>query len=76
MGDGAKPGTTIGPLINAAAVDKVESLVRDALARGASALLVAALDDTLPDAVVRIAAAHASVATLGPMFGPVTLERA
>jgi NADH-quinone oxidoreductase subunit G len=42
----------------------------------ASALLDAALDDTLPDGVVRIAAAHASVATLGPMFGPITLERA
>jgi NADH-quinone oxidoreductase subunit G len=42
----------------------------------ASALLDAALDDNLPDGVVRIAAAHASVATLGPMFGPITLERA
>ena len=42
----------------------------------ASALLEVALDDTLPDGVVRIAAAHASVATLGPMFGPITLERA
>jgi NADH-quinone oxidoreductase subunit G len=42
----------------------------------ASALLDVALDDTLPDAVVRISAAHASVATLGPMFGPITLERA
>jgi NADH-quinone oxidoreductase subunit G len=43
---------------------------------GASALLDVALDDTLPDGVVRIAAAHASVATLGSMFGPITLERA
>jgi NADH-quinone oxidoreductase subunit G len=42
----------------------------------ASALLDVALDDTLPDAVVRISAAHESVATLGSMFGPVTLERA
>ncbi len=42
----------------------------------ASALLDVALDDTLPDDVVRISAAHASVATLGPMFGPITLERA
>jgi succinate-semialdehyde dehydrogenase/glutarate-semialdehyde dehydrogenase len=39
VGDGAAPGTTIGPLINGAAVDKVEALVRDALAGGASALL-------------------------------------
>ncbi|WP_298170476.1 NAD-dependent succinate-semialdehyde dehydrogenase [Novosphingobium sp.] len=39
VGDGAAPGTTIGPLINAAAVDKVESLVADALASGATALM-------------------------------------
>ncbi|MBX9886175.1 MAG: NAD-dependent succinate-semialdehyde dehydrogenase [Novosphingobium sp.] len=39
VGDGAAPGTTIGPLINAAAVDKVENLVADALAGGATALM-------------------------------------
>jgi NADH-quinone oxidoreductase subunit G len=54
-----------------AAGDKVRAHQGDA-----SALLDAALDDTLPDAVVRISAAHASVATLGPMFGPISLERA
>jgi NADH-quinone oxidoreductase subunit G len=42
----------------------------------AAALLDIALDDSLPDAVVRVAAGHESTATLGPMFGPVTLERA
>jgi NADH-quinone oxidoreductase subunit G len=42
----------------------------------ASALLEAALDDTLPDAVVLVSTAHASTATLGAMFGPITLERA
>jgi NADH-quinone oxidoreductase subunit G len=42
----------------------------------AAALLEVELDDSLPDAVVRIAAAHESTATLGPMFGPITLERA
>ena len=42
----------------------------------ASALLDVELDESLPDAVVRIAAAHESVATLGAMFGPITLERA
>ncbi len=54
-----------------AAGDKVRARQGDA-----SALLDAALDDTLPDGVVRISAAHASVATLGPMFGPISLERA
>jgi NADH-quinone oxidoreductase subunit G len=42
----------------------------------ATALLEVELDDSLPDAVVRIAAAHESTATLGSMFGAITLERA
>ena len=40
------------------------------------ALLEAALDERLPDGVVRIAAGHESTARLGPMFGAVTVERA
>ena len=39
VGDGAAPGTTIGPLINRAGVEKVADLVADALASGAEALL-------------------------------------
>ncbi|MFM9934885.1 MAG: NAD-dependent succinate-semialdehyde dehydrogenase [Novosphingobium sp.] len=39
VGDGAAAGTTIGPLINRAAVDKVEGLVADALSGGAAVLL-------------------------------------
>ncbi len=39
VGDGAAPGTTIGPLINGAAVEKVAALVGDALADGATALM-------------------------------------
>jgi len=35
VGDGAEEGVQIGPLINQAAVDKVEELVADALAKGA-----------------------------------------
>jgi len=40
-----------------------------------SARLAAALDERLPDDCARIAAAHASTAALGPMFGAVQLER-
>jgi succinate-semialdehyde dehydrogenase/glutarate-semialdehyde dehydrogenase len=36
VGDGMDAGTAVGPLINAAAVDKVERLVADALGRGAA----------------------------------------
>jgi NADH-quinone oxidoreductase subunit G len=54
-----------------AAGDKVRVRQGDA-----TALLDVELDDTLPDAVVRVSAAHESTATLGAMFGPVTLERA
>ena len=42
----------------------------------AAAVLTVGRDDTLPAGCVRIAAAHASTAPLGGMFGPVTLERA
>lgn len=38
IGNGAEPGTTIGPLINQAAVEKVEALVADACAAGAKLL--------------------------------------
>jgi NADH-quinone oxidoreductase subunit G len=39
------------------------------------ATLNAALDDRLPDDCVRVAAAHASTAGLGAMFGVLTLEK-
>ncbi len=41
-----------------------------------SAKLPAALDDKLPDDCVRVAAAHASTAALGTMFGSLSLENA
>ena len=37
--------------------------------------LMAALDDRLPDECVRIAAGHPTTAGVGPMFGPLLLER-
>jgi len=39
------------------------------------AMLIAALDDRLPEDCVRVAAAHPSTAGLGAMFGVLTLER-
>ena len=40
------------------------------------AMLIAAVDAGLPDNVVRVAAAHASTAALGPMFGSIAVEKA
>jgi NADH-quinone oxidoreductase subunit G len=41
-----------------------------------SASLTAAADDSLPKGVVRVAAGHPATATLGAMFGTITVERA
>ena len=40
------------------------------------AVLLAKLDETVPTGCVRVAAAHASTAALGDMFGSITVERA
>jgi len=45
VGDGAEPGTDVGPLIDRAALKKVESLCDDAVARGAQI----AGSGTIPD---------------------------
>jgi NADH-quinone oxidoreductase subunit G len=45
------------------------------LVNGSVALYIA-LDETVPDECVRIAAAHSATAAIGPMFGSVTLENA
>jgi NADH-quinone oxidoreductase subunit G len=44
-------------------------------AGGTAAELIANLDAGVPDGCVRISAAHASTAPLGPMFGSLTVER-
>ncbi|MFN5233285.1 MAG: molybdopterin-dependent oxidoreductase, partial [Burkholderiaceae bacterium] len=41
-----------------------------------SAVLPCAIDPTQPANVVRIAAGHASTSVLGPMFGPIVVEKA
>ena len=60
-----------------------ETLARLRLADGAAvrvrqgngeAMLKVALDNGVPDGCVRVAAAHASTRTLGPMFGPIAVE--
>jgi len=40
-----------------------------------TAMLTAAVDRNLPENVVRVAAAHATTAALGAMFGAITLEK-
>jgi NADH-quinone oxidoreductase subunit G len=41
-----------------------------------SAVLAAAIDKSLPASVVRVAAGHPAVATLGSMFGTINVEKA
>ena len=41
-----------------------------------SASLLAAIDASLPENVVRVAASHASTAALGAMFGSIVVEKA
>ncbi len=67
------PASTRRPLqsLNVADGDTVRVAQGDA-----SAVVTLQIDATLPDGVVRVATAHAATAALGPMFGPVTLERA
>ena len=40
------------------------------------AVLVAKVDESVPAGCVRVAAAHASTAALGEMFGSISVERA
>jgi NADH-quinone oxidoreductase subunit G len=41
-----------------------------------SAILLAEVDLTLADSVVRVPAGHAATSELGPIFGPLTIEKA
>jgi len=72
--DARPPRARMNPR-TAAALGLTAGKVR--LAQGAgSAVLELALDERVADGTVRVAAAHASTAALGPMFGPVTVEAA
>ena len=75
MADAAAPkahlSSALAQQLGVAAGDKVK------VTQGAgSAMLVAAVDAKLPANVVRVAAAHASTAALGGMFGSITVEKA
>jgi NADH-quinone oxidoreductase subunit G len=43
---------------------------------GGSAVLHAVVDSSLPDNVVRVSTAHPTTQMLGPMFGPIAVEKA
>ncbi|GJI99643.1 NADH-quinone oxidoreductase [Duganella rhizosphaerae] len=75
MADAAAPkahlSTALAQQLGVAAGDKVK------VTQGSgSAILVAAVDAKLPANAVRVAAAHASTAALGGMFGSITVEKA
>ncbi len=75
MADAAAPkahlSTALAQQLGVAAGDKVK------VTQGSgSAILVAAVDAKLPATAVRVAAAHASTAALGGMFGSITVEKA
>ncbi len=46
------------------------------IVQSGTAVLEVGLDDRLPAQTVRVAAAHLSTSALGPMFGPITVEKA
>jgi NADH-quinone oxidoreductase subunit G len=75
MADSAAPkahlSSALAQQLGVAAGDKVK------VSQGSgSAILVAAVDTGLPANAVRVAAAHASTAALGAMFGSITVEKA
>ncbi|NVM74736.1 NADH-quinone oxidoreductase subunit G [Duganella sp. SG902] len=75
MADAAAPkahlSSALAQQLGVAAGDKVK------VTQGSgSAILVAAVDAKLPANAVRVAAAHASTAALGGMFGSITVEKA
>ena len=73
--DSAGPVARIHPETLDRLAIAAETQVRVRQGQG-EALLTARADVLLPPGCVRIAAAHAAVASLGEMFGPINVERA
>ena len=74
VGNGLEPGVTIGPLIDMAAVEKVEEHVSDAVAKGAKVLLGGkrhALGGLFFEPTVLAAVTPAMRVTCEETFGPV-----
>ncbi|WP_139416847.1 NAD-dependent succinate-semialdehyde dehydrogenase [Agromyces laixinhei] len=74
VGDGSEPGTDIGPLVDQAGLDKVQSFVDDAVERGASVAIGGSRPDRpgyfYPPTVLADVSADAALMT-AEIFGPV-----
>ncbi|WP_269846636.1 NAD-dependent succinate-semialdehyde dehydrogenase [Paracoccus binzhouensis] len=72
VGPGTAEGTTIGPMINAAAIAKIRAHVEDALSRGATRATAArTLPEGYADPVVLVGATTAMQLAAEETFGPV-----
>jgi succinate-semialdehyde dehydrogenase / glutarate-semialdehyde dehydrogenase len=74
VGNGMEPGVAIGPLINMAAVEKVEEHIHDALERGASIYIGGhrhALGETYFEPTILTSVAASSKLMAEETFGPV-----
>ncbi len=72
--DGRAPQAWLSAALAAKLCIATGDLVNLKQGHGAAALL-AAIDSTLPENVVRVAASHASTAALGAMFGSIVVEK-
>jgi NADH-quinone oxidoreductase subunit G len=73
--DAAPPKAWISPALAQRIGVTDGSLVRVSQGQG-STILNAGIDSGLPEAVVRVSAAHPTTQMLGPMFGPISVEKA
>ena len=72
--DALPPRAWVGPMLAQRLGVKAGERVRVRQGEGEATVEVG-IDERLPDGCVRLAAAHRHTATLGPMFGPVSVER-